>query len=193
MNNNDILRRIRFAFDFSNKDAVKLFSLDPSSTKEMNQAGFLKRLAKDDEDDFVECSDAELAAFLDGLIVAKRGLRDPAPEPATKPDDFRMSKNDVMKKLRIAMTFQEQDMLRTLEQGGTSLSKSELGALFRKPNHKRYSLEAKQLPNRFCRISSLLSCHSRAPIHIQPTEAPYEYAAPNPMMSFGTTLVVLSI
>ncbi len=149
MNNNDILRRLRFAFDFSNKDAVALFNLDPGSTRDMNQAQFLKRLAKDDDDDFVECLDAELAAFLDGLIVLKRGLREPAPAPASKPDDFRLSKNDILKKLRIAMTFQEQDMLNTLEQGGTSLSKSELGALFRSPSHKHYRACGNQVLRNF--------------------------------------------
>lgn len=149
MNNNDILRRLRFAFDFSNKSAVALFSLDPSSTKSMNQAEFLKRLAKDEDDDFVECSDAELAAFLDGLIVSKRGLRDPATAPATKPDDFRISKNDILKKLRIAMIFQEQDMLKTLEQGGSTLSKSELGALFRNPSHKHYRACGNQVLRNF--------------------------------------------
>ncbi len=138
MNNNDILRRLRFAFDFSNKAAVSLFSLDPSSTAEMTQPSFLKRLAKDDDDDFMECSDRELSAFLDGLIVSKRGLREPAPASVAKPDDFRMSKNDILKKLRIAMSFKEEEMLATLTQGGTTMSKSELGALFRSPNHKHY-------------------------------------------------------
>jgi len=138
MNNNDILRRLRFAFDFSNKDAIALFALDPSSSVPMSQAAFLNRLAKDEDDDFVECSDAELAAFLDGLIVSKRGLREPAPAPMTKSDDFRISKNDILKKLRIAMSFREQEMLATLEQGGTSMSKSELGALFRNPGHKHF-------------------------------------------------------
>ena len=138
MNNNDILRRIRYAFDFSNKDSVSLFTLDPSSQTEMSQAQFLQRLAKDDDDDFIACNDAELCSFLDGLIVSKRGLREPAPEPAQKPADFRMSKNDILKKLRIAMSFREQEMLETLEQGGTTMSKSELGALFRNPSHKHY-------------------------------------------------------
>ena len=138
MNNNDILRRLRFAFDFSNKDAVALFSLDPSSSVKMSQPAFLKRLSKDDDDDFVECNDIELAAFLDGLIVSKRGLREPAPSPVNKPSSFRMSKNDVLKKLRIAMSFREQEMLDTLNQGGTNMSKSELGALFRNPAHKHY-------------------------------------------------------
>jgi uncharacterized protein YehS (DUF1456 family) len=138
MNNNDILRRLRFAYDFSNKDSVALFSLDPSSSAEMTQPAFLKRLAKDEDEDFVACSDDELAAFLDGLIVSKRGLREPAPEPATRAANFRISKNDVLKKLRIAMSFKEEEMLATLEQGGTSMSKSELGALFRSPSQKNY-------------------------------------------------------
>ena len=97
MNNNDILRRLRFAFDFSNQQAVELFSLDPSSSTSMSQANFLKRLAKDDDDDFLACSDVELCAFLDGLIVSKRGLRDDVAKDAkteVKPDDFRMSKKE---------------------------------------------------------------------------------------------------
>lgn len=138
MNNNDILRRLRFAFDFSNKDSVALFSQDPSSTVAMDLTGFLARLAKDDDSDFIDCTDAELCAFLDGLIVSKRGLREPAPEVIQKPADFRMSKNDILKKLRIAMSFREQEMLNTLALGGTELSKSELGALFRGPGHKHY-------------------------------------------------------
>jgi len=36
------------------------------------------------------------------------------------------------------MSFKEQEMLTTLEQGGSSLSKGELGALFRNPGHKHY-------------------------------------------------------
>jgi len=138
MNNNDILRRLRYAFNFSNRDATALFKLDPSTQIDITQAGFMARIAKDEDNDFVACSDAELAAFLDGLIVSKRGLREPAPESKTLPPDFRISKNDILKKLRIAMSFKEQEMLTTLEQGGSSLSKGELGALFRNPGHKHY-------------------------------------------------------
>jgi len=138
MNNNDILRRLRFAFDFSNKDSVALFTTDPASTAEVSQADFLARLAKDDDEKFVACSEAELAAFLDGLIVSKRGLREPAPKAVAKPDNFRLSKNDILKKLRIAMSYREQEMLDTLKSGGTTMSKGELGALFRAPGHKHY-------------------------------------------------------
>lgn len=138
MNNNDILRRLRFAFDFSNAEAVSLFSLDPSSTAPMTAAGFLARLAKDDDKDFIVCSDTELAAFLDGLIVSKRGLRDTPPTVTANTQETRLSKNDILKKLRIAMSFQEQQMLEMLSLGGQELSKSELGALFRSPSHKHF-------------------------------------------------------
>ncbi|MFT4634884.1 MAG: hypothetical protein ACI854_001314 [Arenicella sp.] len=149
MTNNDILRRLRFAFDFSNKDSVALFSLDPSSSAEMTQPTFLQRLAKDEDDDFIPCNDDELAAFLDGLIVSKRGAREPVPVAAIRAPHFRISKNDVLKKLRIAMSFKEEDMLATLEQGGTSMSKSELGALFRNPSQKNYRACGNQVLRNF--------------------------------------------
>ncbi len=149
MNNNDILRRVRFAFDFSNQQSVALFKKDPSSIAELTQSDFLARLAKDEDDDFIPCSDTELCSFLDGLIVEKRGLREPVPEPAKKPDDFHLSKNDILKKLRIAMSFKEEEMLATLEQGGTTMSKGELSALFRSPSHKHYRACGNQVLRNF--------------------------------------------
>ncbi len=139
MNNNDILRRLRYAFDFADEVAVSFFNLDPSSNAPMDTKAYRARLAKDDEADFCALSDGELCAFLDGFVVDQRGPRDPAPSPQPpKTDDFRLSKNDVLKKLRIALMFREEDMLETLELGGTKLSKGELSALFRKPGHKHY-------------------------------------------------------
>ena len=137
MTNNDILRRLRYAFDFSDQQTVELFALDPNSSVKLDKAELLHRLCKSDDAQFVACSDIELSAFLDGLIVFKRGLKE-TPSPQQKPIDFRLGKNDILKKLRIAMAFQEQQMLDTLNNGGTKLSKSELGALFRKPNHKHF-------------------------------------------------------
>ena len=150
MTNNDILRRLRFAFDFAGKNAVRFFNLDPSSNAPVDKAGYRARLAKDDDADYVPCSDGELCAFLDGFVVDQRGLRDPAPAPQPpKADDFRLSKNDVLKKLRIALMFREDDMLETLELGGAKLSRGELGALFRKPGHKHYRACGNQVLRNF--------------------------------------------
>jgi uncharacterized protein YehS (DUF1456 family) len=152
MTNNDILRRLRYTFDFSNKAAAALFSSDPASSVKVSAAEFaeyLEKIEDDDEDESKQLSDADLACFLDGLIVAKRGLRDnPGPAVAKAPD-FRLSKNDILKKLRIAMNFREEQMLSTLKQGGSELSKSELGAFFRKPNHKHYRACGNQVLRNF--------------------------------------------
>jgi len=149
MTNNDILRRLRFAFDFSNKKAIELFALDPCSAAPLKEADFLARIAKEEDSNYAECSDAELCCFLDGLIVSKRGLRDPLPEKVKKPSDFRLSKNDILKKLRIAMNLREQEMLATLEAGGTTLSKSELSALFRSTSHKHFRACGNQVLRNF--------------------------------------------
>ena len=139
MTNNDILRRLRFAFDFSDKAAVEMFKLDPSCAVDMTIAQFKSRLLKDDDADYCDCTDLELCAFLDGLIVARRGLREPAKGPVSaSATTLRLSKNDVLKKLRIAMNFREEQMLSTLKEGGSELSKAELSALFRKPKHKHF-------------------------------------------------------
>lgn len=137
MNNNDILRRIRFAFNFSDDVAVSLFSTDKNSQVDMDKKRYLGLLEKEGADSFVACSDLELCAFLDGFIVDQRGAKEGG-KVQPKPADFRLSKNDVLKKLRIALMFREEDMLETLELGGTNLSKGELSALFRKPGHKHY-------------------------------------------------------
>ena len=143
MTNNDILKRIRYAFDFSNQRAVELFSLDPASSVDITVDQFTSKLTKEEEPEFSPCTDVEFAAFLDGLIVSKRGLREPpnnsnSSSPQEKPSDYKLSKNDILKKLRIAMNFREQEMLTTLKLGGSILSKAELSALFRKPGHKHF-------------------------------------------------------
>lgn len=149
MTNNDILRRLRYLFDFSDQQAVELFSLDPGSTAPLSSKEFKARLLNDEDQGFCLCSDAELCAFMDGLIVLKRGLRDNATKQPTAPADFRLSKNDVLKKLRIAMNYREQEMLQTLKLGGTEMSKSELGALFRSPKHKHYRPAGNQVLRAF--------------------------------------------
>lgn len=155
MNNNDILRRLRYALNLSDKDAIALFSKHPDSTVTMDAAAWDARLAKQEDAQFQLCSDQELTAFLDGLIVARRGLKQPgsaSAEHARAPVDqneIRLSRNDILKKLRIALNLREEQMLALLSAGGTELSKSELGALFRKPGHKHYRACGNQVLRNF--------------------------------------------
>jgi len=52
--------------------------------------------------------------------------------------DEPLTNNGILKKLRIALSFREDEMLSTLKLVGMSLSKSELSALFRKEGQRHY-------------------------------------------------------
>ena len=52
--------------------------------------------------------------------------------------DAPLTNNGILKKLRIALKFREDEMLSTLKLAGMSLSKSELSALFRKEGQRHY-------------------------------------------------------
>lgn len=131
MNTNDVLRRIRYSFNFDDSRMIAIFGL---AGLEVTRAQISDWLKKDDDPDFVKCSDQQLAIFLNGLIIDRRGKRDgPQPEPEKK-----LSNNIIFRKLRIALDQQADGVLEMVNQGDFSISKHELSAFFRKPGHKHY-------------------------------------------------------
>jgi len=129
--NNDILRRIRYAFDFSDSKMIALFGLADHMVTREQISGWLK---KDVDPAFQNCSDTQLAIFLNGLIIDKRGKKEgPQPEP-----EQRLTNNIVFRKLRIALNLKAEDILVILDLAGVRISKHELSAFFRKPDHKHY-------------------------------------------------------
>jgi uncharacterized protein YehS (DUF1456 family) len=134
MNNNDILRRVRYALDISNPVMIEIFQLSGCT---LELPTLLKLLKKEEEEEFISCSNPLLAFFLDGLIVHKRGRRESADGEAPKPDAS-LNNNAILKKLRIALDLKEDDMLAVMKLAGVVISKSELSALFRNKGHKHY-------------------------------------------------------
>ncbi|MDD2309372.1 MAG: DUF1456 family protein [Desulfuromonadaceae bacterium] len=134
MNNNDVLRRLRYALDISNPTMIEIFQLSGCS---IEQPTLIKLLKKEEEDDFIACSNPLLSFFLDGLIVHKRGRRDSADGQPPKPDT-ELGNNSILKKLRIALDLKEDDMLEVMGLAGVKISKAELSALFRNKGHKHY-------------------------------------------------------
>lgn len=136
MINNDVLRSIRYTLDLSEPAIVNMIKLAEHEVERSVVADLLK---KEDEAGYVECGDEILTAFLDGLIIHRRGKSEPrpAPEPVTK-RNARLSNNTILKKLRIAFELKEEDLHAILEQAGFTVSKPELSALFRKKGHKNY-------------------------------------------------------
>jgi uncharacterized protein YehS (DUF1456 family) len=135
MTRNDLLRRLRYALDLSDARMLSLVAL--GGGPEVPRASLAAWLARDDDPAFAALPDPVFAAFLDGLVLDRRGPRDPS-QPAPPAGPARLDNNAILKKLRIALELQEQDLLGLLRAGGLTLSASELGALFRKPGHKHY-------------------------------------------------------
>jgi len=132
--NNDILRRLRYALDIKDSTMINIFKL---SEHKISRAVLIDLLKKEEEKGYVECSDEAMELFLNGLIIHKRGKREEMPGHVKK-QDSPLTNNSILKKLRIALKFREDDMLSTLKLAGMSLSKSELSALFRKEGERHY-------------------------------------------------------
>lgn len=49
-----------------------------------------------------------------------------------------MSNNDIMKKLRVAMKFTDDDIIKVLELANFRITKTELGAIFRADDHPNF-------------------------------------------------------
>ena len=131
MISNDVLRRIRYTFNFDDSKMISVFGL---GGLEVSRAQISDWLKKDNDPDFARCSDLQLAIFLNGLIIDKRGKKDgPQPEPET-----RLNNNIIFRKLKIALNVQADEVLEMVNQGDFRISKHELSAFFRKPGHKHF-------------------------------------------------------
>lgn len=131
MTNNDVLRRIRYTFNFNDSKMMAVFGL---AGLEVTRAEISDWLKKEEDPDYQKCSDQQLASFLNGLIIEKRGKKDgPQPEPETQ-----LSNNIIFRKLKIALDLQADDVLELVNQADFHISKHELSAFFRKPSHKHY-------------------------------------------------------
>jgi uncharacterized protein YehS (DUF1456 family) len=131
MTNNDILRRFRYLFNFSDSEVVELFKLADFNVEEEAVKNWLK---KEDDPELVEMVDRELAAFLNGLINKKRGKRD-GPQP--EPEEF-LSNNMILMKVKIALTLKSDDILDLFALVDRKISKPELSSFLRSADHNQY-------------------------------------------------------
>lgn len=131
MTNNDIIRRLRFSFEYNDNKMISIFNHVELTVTREQVSSWLK---KEDDEGYVELSDQNLANFLNGFIIEKRGKREgPLPVAETK-----LNYNMVLNKLKIALAIRAEDMLEMLASMNIKLSKSELSAFFRKPEHQHY-------------------------------------------------------
>jgi uncharacterized protein YehS (DUF1456 family) len=131
MTNNDILRRLRYVFDFSNAKMVAIFAqADKAVTKEEIISWF----EKEGELGYQKCNDRTLATFLNGFINERRGKRE-GDQPVS---EKKLTNNMILMKLKIALNLKTDDILEILELVDFKVSQHELSAFFRKPGNKHY-------------------------------------------------------
>jgi len=131
LNNNDVLRRLRYTFDLKELAIVEIFASAEETIAQEQVTAWLK---KEEETGYVEMVDVEMATFLNGFINTKRGKREGAqPEP-----ERRLTNNAIFMKLRIALNLQADDILDIMSLAEFNLSKHELSSFFRKPDNRHY-------------------------------------------------------
>jgi uncharacterized protein YehS (DUF1456 family) len=147
MTNNDLLRRLRYALNLNGETIAEMCTLGGHGLSPLE---VLKLLKKEEEPGFVACSDIVMSAFLDGLIISRRGALDPKPGSANTAG-MSLNNNIILRKIRIALELNDEAMLAVLGKAGVQVSKSELSAMFRAAGHRNYKPCGDQFLRNFIR------------------------------------------
>lgn len=141
MNNNDIVIRLRYALNLTSADLHHIFSL---GGLEISGATLDKVMTKQDaETPFDQhLSTHDLEAFLNGLVVYKRGVKKDAQGQEVKLSfditEPAMINNVAIKKIKIALHYTSEDLQELMALAGDQISKGELSAVLRRPDHRNY-------------------------------------------------------
>jgi uncharacterized protein YehS (DUF1456 family) len=131
--NNDVLRSFRYALELDNATLVEYFAL---ADVEMPLSYLASLLKKDDEDGFEPMTDELLGRLLDGFVVKHRGKREPPTDTTAEPTA--LTNNRILRSLKIALELKDTDLVAIMELASVLVTKSELGALFRREDHRNY-------------------------------------------------------
>ena len=134
MIHNDVLRRLRYALAINDTAAISIFKLVNYDMEIDYLHAVMKR---EGEEGYLPCRDKIIALFLDGLIIKNRGRQEGKMPQELGPKE-RLSNNEVLRKIRIAMSYKDDDMIAVLKLADFRMSKGELSAFFRKPDHRNF-------------------------------------------------------
>ena len=132
MTNNDVLRSLRFILNVNEAKMIEIIQLTGFKVSKDALASFLKQ---EDEEGYKNCNDKVLSQFLDGLVIFKRGMNESHP---IRPLETSLTNNIILKKIRVAFELKDSDIIELIEKSGIQITKAELSAFFRKPDHRNY-------------------------------------------------------
>lgn len=131
MDNNDILRRLRFTLNLSDDSMMDMYAKGGEPVSRAEISSWLKR---EEDEDFDVVIDENLATFLNGLIVNYRGKKDgKTPVAETELDNV-----IILRKLKIAFNFTSDELIYIWKKAGVEISETELSAFFRKRTHPKF-------------------------------------------------------
>lgn len=134
MTNNLVLSKIQAALNLSIADLQNILALASVTLEVPLLTGYSTASVR--HKDYVPCPNSVLHAFLNGLIIHRRGVSEKTPADAT-PSNTALENNDILKKLRIAMNMQNPQVITAFIRGCAELE-CEVTALFRRKGHKHY-------------------------------------------------------
>jgi uncharacterized protein YehS (DUF1456 family) len=133
MTNNDILRQLRYTFDFSDDKMIEIFAMADIITTRAKVSNWLKKF---EDADYLEMLDVELAIFLNGFIILKRGKKE---DSSPIPENF-LNNNAILKKLKIALNLRSDDIIEVFRLVNKVIGEHEITAFLR--NHKQTQYRA---------------------------------------------------
>ena len=129
---NDILFKIKTALSLDDKMIIDAYAL---VGHEMSQDRLTNILKRHQDRGYAEATYEELGLFLDGLVVLKRG------ESSTLKDEdevVELTNNLILKKLRVALELKEPQLLILFGLADVTITKRQIGSLFRKEGGKNF-------------------------------------------------------
>jgi len=132
MTHNDVLRGIRYLLNVSDAGLRDIIRLGGAEVSLDDIVAFLKR---EEEPGYRACPEQVMGHFLNGLVIYKRGKDDSRP---ARPIEAPITNNTVLKRLRIAFELTDGDIIELIAKTGLRVSKAELSAFFRRPDHRNY-------------------------------------------------------
>lgn len=136
MRNNNVLRELGWALDIKPEEMVEIFKKSNYNVDVLKINNMFK---KDKEEGFFNLNDNLMTLFLDGFIIHKRGENPKKAEGVVaEKKEKRLSNNDILKKLKIALNLHSEQVSEIMELAGNPVTKLELNAVFRNKENKNF-------------------------------------------------------
>ena len=132
MTNNDILKKLRYAFDFSDSKMIEIFGLADYTVDRSMVSNWLK---PEEDPEYKNLPDKQLALFLNGLIYKNRGKQESKPP---MPVETNLDNNIILKKIKIALSLTTDDILDLFDMVDLTVSPHELSAFLRNPKQPQF-------------------------------------------------------